>query len=66
MHELGQAKVSVTLSVGCATHSPDEPHSSIADLVHAADLALYAAKDRGKNQVVPYVTGLHQPLARVV
>ena len=66
LHDLGQATVSVTLSVGCATHSPHEPYSSVAQLVHAADLALYTAKDRGKNRVVPYVPGLHQPLARVV
>ena len=65
-HDLGRVKVSVTLSVGCATHSPEEPFASVSELVNAADLALYAAKDRGKNRVVPYVRGLHQPLARVV
>ena len=65
-HDIGNLRVPVTLSVGCATHSPDAPFTSFAQLVNAADLALYAAKDRGKNRVVPYVAGLQQPLARVV
>ncbi|MFI4890404.1 MAG: HDOD domain-containing protein [Steroidobacterales bacterium] len=65
-HELGLMKLPVTVSIGCATHSSDDPFANVAQLVHAADLALYSAKDRGRNQVVPYASGMNQPLARVV
>jgi diguanylate cyclase (GGDEF)-like protein len=51
------APVSLTLSVGIAVASPavDSSHA----LLHAADRALYAAKDRGRDQAVV----LDHPLA---
>jgi diguanylate cyclase (GGDEF)-like protein len=42
--------VKLTVSVGVASF-PDDAHT-VADLVKAADKALYAAKARGKNRVV--------------
>jgi diguanylate cyclase (GGDEF)-like protein len=41
--------VRVTISVGAATLQPDD--GSLDDLVHGADLALYAAKAAGRNTV---------------
>lgn len=48
----GQSSVSdrITVSVGSATTQPGE-QNSIEQLVHAADQALYKAKQRGRNQV---------------
>lgn len=43
----------VTVSVGIACTSPNETQQPI-DLVEAADAALYAAKDRGRNAVVAH------------
>ncbi|MDX1803222.1 MAG: GGDEF domain-containing protein [Alcanivorax sp.] len=41
--------VSVTFSAGLALHQPDEPGEALAK---RADMALYQAKHRGRNQVV--------------
>ena len=43
------APIAVTLSIGIAEHAPD--CTAVADLVAAADRALYAAKRRGRNRV---------------
>jgi diguanylate cyclase (GGDEF)-like protein len=65
-HDVGLLQLPVTLSIGCATHSVEEPFADAAQLLNAADLALYAAKNRGRNQVIPYGTDIGEPLARVV
>lgn len=65
-HDIGTIKLPVTLSIGCATYMPDVPFANPAELVNAADLALYAAKHRGRNQAVPFAASMVQPLARVM
>jgi diguanylate cyclase (GGDEF)-like protein len=47
----GQA-LRVTISIGCATLTPDCPYISKGMLIEAADQALYAAKRHGRNRVV--------------
>jgi len=41
--------IEVTLSAGVATSQSDA--SSVSDLIHAADMALYAAKNGGRNRI---------------
>lgn len=48
----------VTLSVGVAVIEPN-PTMRIADLIEAADAALYAAKAAGRDCVIPH--GQHEP-----
>jgi diguanylate cyclase (GGDEF)-like protein len=52
-HVAASAASTVTISLGCATLTPRDS-DAIANVVAAADRALYQAKDLGKNQVVAY------------
>ncbi len=42
----------VTASMGCAAQKPDQNDDDSIELINAADKALYAAKENGRNQVV--------------
>ncbi|WP_417614974.1 diguanylate cyclase [Oceanisphaera sp.] len=44
--------ISITVSIGFAMLSPTETH--LDDFIKKADLALYQAKEQGRNQVVEY------------
>jgi diguanylate cyclase (GGDEF)-like protein len=43
--------IRVTASVGVATHDPTTPYDNVAQLVAAADRAVYLAKAEGRNRV---------------
>ncbi len=42
-------QIGVTASIGIATHSPEQPYSTIGQLIDAADQALYQVKHHGRN-----------------
>ena len=50
-HQFGSARVTVTVSVGVATFTPQHRFANVGELIAAADHALYAAKLRGRNCV---------------
>lgn len=45
----GTFKITVSIGVG---NLPNPSYTSLADLIHDADIALYTAKQQGRNQVV--------------
>lgn len=53
-HVMGSERALVTVSVGCATLDAQTQFANPADLVAAADQALYTAKLRGRNRSVPF------------
>jgi diguanylate cyclase (GGDEF)-like protein len=53
-HVVGSERANVTVSIGCATQDALTQFSSPADLIAAADQALYTAKLRGRNRSVPF------------
>ncbi len=56
LHAASNTQAVVTVSVGVACLRPNTPHSSPAQLIAAADEALYQAKSRGRNLVFAFGT----------
>ena len=53
-HVMGSERAHVTVSIGCASQDAHTHFASPADLIAAADQALYTAKLRGRNRTVPF------------
>jgi diguanylate cyclase (GGDEF)-like protein len=53
-HVIGAEHAKVTISIGCATLNGQTSFANVADLVKAADQALYTAKLRGRNRSVAF------------
>lgn len=54
-HKVGEHKeIPVTVSVGCASTTPENRFASAAELLDAADRCLYAAKSAGRNKVITF------------
>lgn len=50
-HEVGEGQtLTVTTSIGMATHSADHPFPDVRTWLHAADQGVYAAKRNGRDQ----------------
>ena len=53
-HDIGPQPVTVTVSIGYATHGGGQRFASVEALVRAADQALYTAKLQGRNRTARY------------
>jgi diguanylate cyclase (GGDEF)-like protein len=65
-HDIGLSQATVTISIGCATHSAVTPFQAVNEFIRAADQALYTAKLQGRNRSVKFEPQLIVPLARSV
>jgi diguanylate cyclase (GGDEF)-like protein len=63
-HEVAPQPVPVTVSIGYATHGPDQQFASVEALIKAADQALYTAKLQGRNRTVRYEAGARAPVVQ--
>lgn len=56
-HEISETQnLTVTISLGLATHTPENPYSNVSDLLRHADEAVYHSKTQGGNQCTLYHT----------
>jgi len=54
-HDVGTSEdLTVTVSVGMATHCEKQGFDSVDSMVNAADKALYSAKLQGRNRSIPF------------
>jgi len=51
-HAVGPQRFRVTVSIGVATRDPGHPFAQAQELLRAADRAVYAAKQQGRDRVV--------------
>ncbi len=56
--DLGGFSISITSSVGLVEASGGQGESDLAALIHKADLALYASKNKGRNQATCFTADL--------
>jgi diguanylate cyclase (GGDEF)-like protein len=52
LHPIGGTMVTVTASVGLATHTPKMPFQRASHLINAADRSVHAAKKSGRDRLV--------------
>jgi diguanylate cyclase (GGDEF)-like protein len=63
-HDVGTRRdLSVTISIGMATHNDGRRFRSVEELLKAADKALYTAKLSGRNRTVPFDLVVNSQLA---
>ena len=54
-HEISKDQsLTVTISLGMATHTPENPYSQVQELLRHADEAVYFSKTHGGNRCSTY------------
>jgi diguanylate cyclase (GGDEF)-like protein len=57
LHPIRGTMVTVTASVGLATHTPKMPFQRASQLINAADRSVHAAKKSGRDRLVRHTSG---------